>query len=74
MSRDRRKTILVVIEPDPLRRAEIAEELDALKPLQILFFESSRHARAFLAAVPVEPGVRVEVAQRGMIEGAQHLH
>lgn len=58
MSRDCSRTIFVVIEPDPLRRAKTAEEPDALKPLQILFFETSRHARAFLAAVPVEPGVR----------------
>ena len=34
-----RKTIYVVIEADPLKRAEIVEDLDAIKPLRILFFE-----------------------------------
>jgi hypothetical protein len=58
------KTIFVVIEPDPTKRDGIAAELQRLSPLQILFFESSRHARAFLAAVPIGPGIKVEVGPR----------
>jgi hypothetical protein len=67
------KTIFVVIEPDPKKRDGIAAELQRLNPLQILFFESSRHARAFLAAVPVQPGVKVQVASRFVAEGVRTM-
>jgi hypothetical protein len=69
------RTIFVVIEPDPKKRDEIANDLRRLDPLQILFFETSRHARAFLAAVPIAPGVKVEVARhtaRGSSELTVH--
>ncbi len=68
MTRDCRSTVFVVIEDDPAQRAETAERLCEMKPLQIMFFETFRHARAFLSSVQMKPGVRVEIVRRQAIE------
>jgi hypothetical protein len=68
MTQKCRSTVFVVIEDDPAKRAMTAERLCELKPLQIMFFESFRHARAFLASVQMKPGVKIEVVQRQAIE------
>ena len=68
MTQTCRSTVFVVIEDDPAQRAATAERLCELKPLQIMFFESFRHARAFLASVHMKPGVKIEVVQRQAIE------
>jgi hypothetical protein len=68
MTQTCRSTVFVVIEDDPAQRATTAERLCELKPLQIMFFESFRHARAFLASVQMKPGVKIEVVQRQAIE------
>ena len=63
MNDNRQRTIFVVIEPDPSKRAEIADRLQEDDPLQLLFFESSAHARAFLDKMPLGAGVRLEVRE-----------
>ena len=68
MTQKCRSTVFVVIEDDPAKRAMTAERLCELQPLQIMFFESFRHARAFLASVQMKPGVKVEIVQRQAIE------
>jgi hypothetical protein len=68
MTGKRSSTVFVVIEDDPAKRATTAERLCELKPLQIMFFETFRHARAFLAAVQMQPGVRVEIIRRQAID------
>ena len=68
MTQKCRSTVFVVIEDDPAKRATTAERLCELKPLQIMFFESFGHARAFLASVQMKPGVRIEIIQRQAIE------
>jgi hypothetical protein len=73
MTRERRRTIFVVIEPDPTERASIAEDLCARKPLQILFFESFRHARALLASIPLKPDVKIEIIQSRLPTPARKL-
>ena len=68
MTQKCRSTVFVVIEDDPAKRARTAERLCELQPLQIMFFESFRHARAFLASVQMKPGVRIEIVQRQAID------
>jgi hypothetical protein len=68
------RAIYVVIEPDPRKRDRIAIELQRLNPLQILFFETEKQARAFLAAVPIEPGVKVRLAAYGIENKPPTLH
>jgi hypothetical protein len=68
MTGKRSSTVFVVIENDPAKRATTAERLCELNPLQIMFFETFRHARAFLSSVQMKPGVRVEVVQRQAID------
>ena len=63
MNDNHQRAIFVVIEPDPSKRAEIADRLQEDDPLQLLFFESSAHARAFLDKMPLEAGVRLEVRE-----------
>ena len=63
MNDNHQRAIFVVIEPDASKRAEIADRLQEDDPLQLLFFESSEHARAFLDRMPLDAGVRLEVRE-----------
>ena len=63
MNENHQRAIFVVIEPDPSKRAEIADRLQQDDPLQLWFFETSVHARAFLDRIPLDAGVRLEVRE-----------
>ena len=62
MNENHERAIFVVIEPDPLKRAD-ADRIQQDDPLQLLFFESSAHARAFIERMPLNPGIRLEVRE-----------
>ena len=65
MNENHERAIFVGIEPDPLKRAEIADRIQQDDPLQLLFFESSAHAREFIERMPLDPGIRLEVREHG---------
>ena len=63
MNENHERAIFVVIEPDPLKRAGIADRIQQDDPLQLLFFESSEQARAFLERMPFDPSIRLELRE-----------